>query len=84
MGKLRPEFDHIIPICIGGANGEINIEPLCRDCHSIKTKLDVRLKAKVARVRAKHLGLRVKRNPFPGSRASGLRKRMNGRVERRT
>jgi 5-methylcytosine-specific restriction protein A len=84
VGKLRAEFDHIVPLILGGENREANIQCLCADCHSEKSKLDVRLKAKIARVRAKHLGLRAKRNPFPGSRASGFRKRMNGTVERRS
>ena len=83
VGKLRAEFDHIVPLILGGANREVNIQMLCSECHAAKSKFDVRLKAKVARVRAKHLGLRAPRNPFPGSRASGLRKRMNGTVERR-
>ena len=83
MGKLRAEFDHIVPLIIGGAHRETNLQLLCSECHSSKTALDVKLKAKVARVRAKHLGLKKSSRPMPGSRASGLRKRMNGTVERR-
>lgn len=83
--KLRPEFDHTTPLILGGQNRESNIQLLCHECHGAKTKLDVKLKAKVARVRTKLcLGIAPKKGrPMPGSKASGLRKRMDGSVERR-
>ena len=83
--KLRPEFDHAIPLILGGKNRESNIQLLCHECHGAKTKLDVKLKAKVSRVRTKlSLGIKIpKGRPMPGSKASGLRKRMDGTVERR-
>jgi 5-methylcytosine-specific restriction protein A len=83
-GKLRAEFDHMIPLIIGGSHRENNIQLLCHECHAAKTKLDVKLKAKVARVRKHHLGIKSKSSrPFPGSRASGLKKLMSGGVVRR-
>ncbi len=84
-GRLRPEFDHAVPLILGGKNCESNIQLLCHECHGAKTKLDVKLKAKVARVRTKlALGIAPKKGrPMPGSKASGLRKRMDGTVERR-
>ncbi len=84
--KLRHAFDHIVALINGGENRESNLQLLCvSPCHSEKTKKDVAQKSKDYRVRAKHLGITsVKRNPMPGSRASGLRKRMNGTVERRS
>lgn len=60
-GKLRAEFDHVIPLILGGENRESNLQLLCNECHSSKTKLDVRLKAKVARVRRARLGIRKPR-----------------------
>jgi 5-methylcytosine-specific restriction protein A len=57
-GKLRAEFDHIIPLILGGGNRESNLQTLCSECHGAKTKLDVKLKSKVARVRQKHAGLK--------------------------
>ncbi len=83
--KLRPEFDHVTPLILGGQNRESNIQLLCHECHGAKTRLDVKLKAKVARVRTKlSLGIKTaKGRPMPGSKASGLRKRMDGTVERR-
>ena len=52
-GKLRPEFDHAVPLILGGQNRESNLQLLCNECHGLKTKLDVKIKAKVARVRKK-------------------------------
>jgi len=40
--------------------------------------------AKADRVLKKNFGLKPKGRPMPGSKASGLRKRMDGTVERRT
>jgi 5-methylcytosine-specific restriction endonuclease McrA len=71
VGKLRAEFDHVIPLIIGGENRENNYQMLCSECHATKTKLDVRLKAKVAAVRAKHLGLRPARQKI---QSAGFRK----------
>jgi 5-methylcytosine-specific restriction protein A len=60
-GKLRAEMDHIVPLILGGAHREANLQLLCNECHAAKTKLDVRLKAKVARVRKKTLGIKKPR-----------------------
>lgn len=73
------ECDHIIPLIIGGKHEESNLQLLCHECHAGKTKLDVKLKAKVARVRKKHLGIK-KPSRFPGSRDSKFKKRMDGSV----
>lgn len=61
VGKLRAEFDHVIPLIIGGEHRETNLQLLCNECHTGKTALDVKLKAKVARVRQKHMGLKKPR-----------------------
>ena len=83
-GKLRPEFDHATPLILGGQNRESNLQLLCNECHGAKTKLDVKLKAKVARTRLKTLGITRKTGrPMPGSKASGLKRKMNGEVVRR-
>jgi hypothetical protein len=47
-------------IC-GGENSEGNLRTLLLDHHRIKTKTDVALKAKIARTRKSHLGLKKKR-----------------------
>lgn len=78
------DLDHVIALINGGENRETNMAPALRDKHREKTKADVALKSKNYQVRAKHLGLKPKGRPMPGSKASGLRKKMNGQVERRT
>lgn len=59
--KLMPgdayDFDHITALVNGGEHRETNLHVVCRIAHREKTKADVAIKAKVARVRAKHLGL---------------------------
>lgn len=60
-GKLRPEFDHVTPLILGGQNRESNLQLLCNECHGAKTKLDVKLKSKVARVRQKSFGIKKPR-----------------------
>ena len=82
MGKLRAEYDHIVPLILGGAHREANIQLLCCECHAAKSRLDVRLKAKVARVRKRHLGIR-KPSRFPGSRDSRWKKKISGEVVQR-
>lgn len=54
---LPGECDHIIPLILGGQHRESNLQWLCEECHAIKTRRDVKIKAKVARVRKKELGL---------------------------
>jgi 5-methylcytosine-specific restriction endonuclease McrA len=51
------DFDHIIALCNGGENRESNIALALREKHRAKTAKDVAEKSKVARIRAKHLGL---------------------------
>lgn len=59
--KLRPgdayDFDHIIALAAGGEHRETNIQLVSREAHKIKTADDVKVKSKIARVRAKHLGV---------------------------
>jgi 5-methylcytosine-specific restriction protein A len=75
--------EHVIPLAIGGSNDPANRGPAHIGCAKIKTARDQKIIAKVNRVRAKHLGIkkRVSR-ALPGTRASGIRKRMSGAVER--
>ena len=78
-GILRGEIDHITPLVLGGQHREANLRLLCHECHKAKTALDVKLKAKVARVRKKHLGIR-KPSRFACSRDSRFKKTIDGRV----
>jgi 5-methylcytosine-specific restriction protein A len=79
------DCDHIIALCNGGEHREANLAPALSAPHKAKTAEDVAEKATVYRKRVKHLGIEARKGrPMPGSRASGLRKRMDGTVERRT
>lgn len=61
VGKLRAEFDHVIPLIIGGEHRETNLQLLCNECHAAKTKRDVKIKAKASSIRKKHLGIKKPR-----------------------
>src|SRR5688572_27594828 len=58
---LNTEIDHIVPLILGGEHRETNLQLICRPCHKEKTKLDVKLKAKVSRVRKRHIGIKKPR-----------------------
>lgn len=51
------DCDHVVALINGGENRESNLAPALRDKHREKTAFDVAEKAKVARIRAKHLGI---------------------------
>lgn len=75
--------DHRTALINGGQNREANLQPICDWCDkNSKTPADVAEKSKTARVRNRHLGIKRAGRPIPGSRASGIRRRMNGTVER--
>ena len=71
-GALRTEFDHATPLILGGEHRESNLQLLCHECHGAKTAIDVKIKAKVARVRKKLVLGDRKRTSFRGWR------KMNG------
>ncbi len=41
-GRQGSHVDHIIPVARGGSWGMENLQTLCRECHSFKTKQDRR------------------------------------------
>ena len=69
---IRPgdkwDVEHVIAIVNGGENRERNLRIALNSAHAPKTAADVRTKAKIARVKAKHLGLGSKRRGFCGWR----------------
>ena len=69
------DLDHIKPLILGGANDESNLQPVLKDAHKEKTKIDAAIKRKVMRVRKKHLGINTAKAVIPGSKASGWKKR---------
>jgi len=86
--KLFPsntEYHHGTECTFGGAAEFHNCVVLCKACHAGITGERAAVIAKSNRIRNAHLGIKPRKSrPMPGSRASGLRKRMNGQVERRT
>jgi hypothetical protein len=48
------EFDHVIPLGLGGLNNIDNWAALCPRCHRIKTKADLKRIAKAKRQRRHH------------------------------
>jgi 5-methylcytosine-specific restriction protein A len=89
--KITPadawDCDHVVALVNwsgeGHGNRESNLAPALRDKHREKTAADVAEKSMIRRKRAKHLGIKPKGRPIPGSKASGWRKRMDGTAERR-
>jgi hypothetical protein len=73
--KIMPadhwECDHVIALCNGGKHKESNLAPALYDQHKIKTKADVREKAKVARLRKRHIGIKKPRSIRSWRRFSG-------------
>jgi len=81
-GRFR--YDHRIPDWMGGEPMLDNCQVLGWCCDRPKTAKDQGDIAKVKRVRDRHIGIKrqPKGRPLPGTRASGVRRRMDGRVER--
>lgn len=68
------QADHIIALANGGQHRESNLQVVSVDGHKIKTAEDVALKSKVARIKAKHLGVypkgpKIPSRPFQKRRA---------------
>ncbi len=81
----RVEYHHRIPDALGGEPTLENCVCLCKPCHAASThQSDVPRIAKMKRQRAIHIGAKApSRNPLPGSKASGWKRRMNGEWVRR-
>lgn len=78
------ECDHIVALVNGGLNQESNLQVLCGPCHKQKTAADSATKSKTYRMRKRHLGLKKSKwRPMPGTRASGLKRKMDGTWEKR-
>lgn len=84
--KIRPgdkwDLDHKQALANGGEHRETNLQPVLHDAHVEKTKADVAQKAKDDRVRKRHLGIWESRSKIPGSRGTGLRRRVDGTTYR--
>ena len=82
--KIMPgdawECDHVIALANGGQNRESNLAPALKDKHREKTAQDVKTKSKIARIRAKRLGVTGGRKK-PASR---FVRKINGSTELRS
>ena len=54
------DLDHKVALINGGKHEEANLAPALKDKHREKTKADLAIKSKTARVRQKHLGIHPK------------------------
>ena len=63
--------EHINPLEISADDSLANRGPAHVDCAKKKTKADVKLIAKVKRMRAKHLGVKKRRKTIPGRKFNG-------------
>ncbi len=83
--RERWDVEHVIPRGLIGkaADTDDNMRPAHVRCHKAKTAEDAGKIAKAKRCSARHMGATRSSRPFPGSIASGFRKRMDGTVERR-
>lgn len=78
------DVSHEIPLALGGADDDENRKLAHRKCHRAWTaEKDQPAIAKAKRREAIHLGFKRSGKPMPGSRASGLKKHMDGTVSRR-
>ena len=48
-GRVRPatDLDHIVPLFKGGTDDDANLQGLCAECHSEKTRADLGQRARV-------------------------------------
>lgn len=86
VGVDKYQIEHPEALSLGGSDDDADLRVVCLDCHPPKTAKDAKAKAKRDRTITTTWvsDRKPKSRPIPGSKASGLRKRMNGTVERRT
>ncbi|WPE22444.1 HNH endonuclease signature motif containing protein [Shinella zoogloeoides] len=78
--ELRPgvkvEYDHIVPLWLGGANSESNLQAVVSEAHKRKTSAEAKVRAKCNRTRKAHLGIKSKKKSSWGN----LGQRMDGTI----
>lgn len=83
FGVEGVEYDHDLPDWLGGDNSLENCKALRVKCHRRKTPKDRQMIDKARRGSETRHGLRESRwRPMPGTRRSGIRKRMGKAAER--
>lgn len=86
------ERDHIVPLALGGEDTLQNMAWVHKDCHSAKTKEDVKIISKAKR-QGRETGQQARRarrgegsipsRPFATNRDGPLKKKMGGSIEKR-
>lgn len=76
------QYDHIVPLWLGGSNSESNLQAVTSESHKRKTATEAKVRAKCNRTRKKHLGIAKPKSSLSNPR---FRKMMDGTVvDRRT
>lgn len=57
--KDRPQFDHKVPLWLGGENRERNLQAIIDDAHKAKTKAEAKVRAQVNARSSSHLGIKA-------------------------
>lgn len=80
----KVEYDHIIPLWLGGENREGNLQAVLDTAHKRKTQAEATVRSKVNKIRKKHRGI-SKEPSMAGSKNSRFKKLISGEViDRRT
>jgi len=79
----KPEWDHIHALADGGDNGDDNFQPMTPEDHQEKSTADTKRRAKFSRLSGANKAKRKYNWPKRPLGIPGLRKKLNGRVERR-
>lgn len=81
--KERPQYDHALSDYLGGANDLDNCVVLRVDCHQAKTQAsDMPHIVKARRGEKARKGFERRKAKIPGSKGTGLRKKISGEVVR--
>ena len=59
------DADHVIALVNGGRHAETNLAPAHKHCHVSKNVIDVKTKAKIARVKKKDIGITKPKGTIP-------------------
>jgi 5-methylcytosine-specific restriction protein A len=57
--KDRPQFDHKVPLWLGGENRESNLHAIIDEAHKAKTKAEAKVRAQVNARQSSHLGIKA-------------------------
>ena len=66
VALFEAEWDHRVSLVAGGSNDLANFQPVHPACHRRKSKVDVRIGAKIRRILARMTGERRARRPILG------------------